>query len=163
MYRKNCEGYFTCDDLCKQVELAIELFEDHFPGTATAAFMFDNAPSHQKRASDALSARYISKYPKPWWGKKGICKMQNGKLPNGDPQDFYYSDTDPLYPGYFKGMAKILQERGLTKEAQLLAECSKFKCVDNNAACCCHCVLFNQPDFLGQKPASLNLLNHMDI
>ncbi|KIJ37224.1 hypothetical protein M422DRAFT_178335 [Sphaerobolus stellatus SS14] len=155
---KSREGYFTCDDLCRQVELAIELFEDHFPGTATAAFMFDNAPSHQKRAPNALSARYMPKYSKPWWGKKGICRMRAGKLPNGDPQDLHYSDMDPLYPRYFKGMAKILEERGLTKEAQLPAECPKFKCADLNAACCCRHVLFNQADFLAQKPAIIELV-----
>jgi len=41
---------------CAQTELAIELFEDNFPGNAVAAFGFDNAPSHQKQADNALSA-----------------------------------------------------------------------------------------------------------
>ncbi|KIJ41594.1 hypothetical protein M422DRAFT_255516 [Sphaerobolus stellatus SS14] len=54
---KSRDGYFDCADLCQQIELAIELFETHFPGTAIAAFGFDNAPGHQKRADDALSAR----------------------------------------------------------------------------------------------------------
>ncbi|KIJ43044.1 hypothetical protein M422DRAFT_170411, partial [Sphaerobolus stellatus SS14] len=119
---------------------------------------FDNAPGHQKRADDALSARYMPKFPKPWWGKKGLCKMRNGKLPSSDPQDFYYPDDHPQYPGYFKGMAKILEERGLIQESRLPAECNKFKCVDEKAACCCRRVLFNQPDFIAQKPVIIELV-----
>ena len=45
---KNRDGYFDCANLCKQTERAIELFEDNFPGTAVAAFGFNNAPGHQK-------------------------------------------------------------------------------------------------------------------
>ncbi|KIJ33887.1 hypothetical protein M422DRAFT_182735 [Sphaerobolus stellatus SS14] len=149
---KSRDGYFSCEDLCQQIELAIELFEDHFPGTAIAAFGFGNAPGHQKRADDALSARYMPKYPKKWTGKKGI-RMQNGILPNGQQQEFYYPDNHPESGGCFKGMKKILEERGLTREANLNAECDKFKCPDPNAACCCRRVLFNQPDFIAQKPA----------
>jgi len=53
---KNWDGYFDCADLCAQTEKAIELCEDNFPGTAMAAFGFDNAPGHQKRADDALDS-----------------------------------------------------------------------------------------------------------
>ncbi len=45
---KNWDGYFDAEDLWVQVEVAIDLFEDNFPGTAIGAFGFDNAPSHQK-------------------------------------------------------------------------------------------------------------------
>ncbi|KIJ27259.1 hypothetical protein M422DRAFT_271572 [Sphaerobolus stellatus SS14] len=154
---KSRDGYFSCEDLCQQIELAIEPFEDHFPGTAIAAFGFDNAPGHQKWADDALSARYMPKYPKKWTGKKGI-RMRNGILPNGQQQEFYYPDNHPEFGGCFKGMKKILEERGLTREANLNAECDKFKCPDPNAACCCRQVLFNQPDFIAQKPAIVELI-----
>ncbi|KIJ33510.1 hypothetical protein M422DRAFT_264441 [Sphaerobolus stellatus SS14] len=53
---KNREGYFSNKDICAQTELAIELFEDNFPGTAVTLFAFDNALSHQKRAADGLSS-----------------------------------------------------------------------------------------------------------
>jgi len=39
----------------------MDLFEDNFGNTAIAAFGFDNAPSHQKRALDALSAHHMPK------------------------------------------------------------------------------------------------------
>ena len=67
---KNRDGYFDCVDLCAQTEHAIELFEDNFPGTAIAAFGFNNAPGHQKRADNALSACSMPKFPKHWLGKK---------------------------------------------------------------------------------------------
>jgi hypothetical protein len=155
---KNRDGYFDCNDLCSQTELAIELFEDNFPGNATAAFGFDNAPGHQKRADDALSARYMPKFPKKWLGKNGTCKMRPGRLPNGAQQDFYFSDDDPEMPGWFKGMKRIIEERGFIEEGNLPAQCRAFKCVDPKAACCCRRVLFNQPDFASQKPAIIELV-----
>src|SRR5277367_1077241 len=109
---KNRDGYFDCDDLLKQTEAEIELFEDSFPGTAIAAFAFDNAPSHQKCADDALSVRYMPKNPKVWLGRKGKCQMRKGTLPNGSEQDFYFPDNHPTHPGYFKGMSIILAEHG---------------------------------------------------
>ncbi|KAF8587993.1 hypothetical protein K439DRAFT_1645669 [Ramaria rubella] len=143
---KNQDGYFDCDDLCSQIELAIELFEDNFPGTAVAAFGFDNAPGHQK-------SRYVPKFPKVWLGKKGKCRMRHGTLPNGQPQDFYFPDTHPDMPG----MKLIIEERGF-KEGSLPAECKHFKCKDSTAACCCRRLLFNQPDFASQKPAIVELI-----
>ncbi|KIJ47397.1 hypothetical protein M422DRAFT_248785 [Sphaerobolus stellatus SS14] len=111
---KNHYGYFNCDDLCKQTELAIKLFEDNFPDkSAITIFGFDNAPGHQKRALDALFTRYMPKGAQIWLGKAGNAKMLNGRLPNGDVQEFYYPNTHLKYPGFFKGMSKILEEQGL--------------------------------------------------
>ena len=53
---KKRDGYFDADDLLNQVKLAIDIFESQSNGTATGLFLFDNAPSHQKQAADALSA-----------------------------------------------------------------------------------------------------------
>ncbi|PBK84334.1 hypothetical protein ARMGADRAFT_943628, partial [Armillaria gallica] len=50
------QGYFAADDLLKQTEEAIDIFESKTNGTMTGLFLFDNAPSHQKHAPDALSA-----------------------------------------------------------------------------------------------------------
>ncbi|KIJ50790.1 hypothetical protein M422DRAFT_159330 [Sphaerobolus stellatus SS14] len=156
---KNRDGYFDCDDLCKQIKTAIGLFEEHFPNkSAIAAFGFDNAPSHQKRALDALSARHMPKGTRHWWGNDGKAKMRNTRLPNGQVQELYYPDDHPDHPGQFKGMAKLLEERGLFEEAKIRAQCPNFKCEDITAACCCHRVLFNQPDFQNQKPAIFELV-----
>ncbi|KAF8486647.1 hypothetical protein JB92DRAFT_3130812 [Gautieria morchelliformis] len=45
---KNHDGYFTAEDLLKQVDHAIDIFEGKTKGLATCLFLFDNAPSHQK-------------------------------------------------------------------------------------------------------------------
>lgn len=39
-----------------QVDKAIDIFEGLTQGWAQGLFLFDNAPSHQKRALDAISA-----------------------------------------------------------------------------------------------------------
>ena len=57
----NRDGYFDANDLQKQVEHAIDIFEGKTNGNAQGLFLFDNAPSHQKRAPDALSARKMPK------------------------------------------------------------------------------------------------------
>jgi hypothetical protein len=36
------------DDLLRQVDKAIDIFECHTKGYAQGLFLFDNAPSHQK-------------------------------------------------------------------------------------------------------------------
>ena len=57
----NCDGYFDAQDLQKQAEHAIDIFEGKTNGNAQGLFLFDNAPSHQKQAPDALSARKMPK------------------------------------------------------------------------------------------------------
>jgi hypothetical protein len=58
---KNRDGFFDADDLLRQVDHAIDIFEGLTKGYAQGLFLFDNAPSHQKRAPDAISARYMVK------------------------------------------------------------------------------------------------------
>ena len=53
---KNRDGYFDANDMLQQVENAINIFESKTNEFTTGLFLFDNAPSHQKRAPDALSA-----------------------------------------------------------------------------------------------------------
>ncbi|KIJ33474.1 hypothetical protein M422DRAFT_264579 [Sphaerobolus stellatus SS14] len=155
---KNQEGYFSNEDLCAQTELAIEFFKEHFPGTAVALFTSDNALSHWKCAPDGLLALKLLKIPKLWKGHDGQTKMHNRVLPNGKSQSFYYPNDHPMMAGYFKGMSKILEECGFIEEAQLPASCENLKCSDLKAACCCHRVLFNQPDFVGLKLALVELI-----
>ena len=53
---KNWDGYFDANNLLAQVDKAINIFEDRTNGFVTGLFLFDNAPSHQKHASNAISA-----------------------------------------------------------------------------------------------------------
>jgi hypothetical protein len=58
---KNRDGWFDSDALLAQVDRAIDVFEGKTNGNAQGLFLFDNAPSHQKRAGDAISARKMVK------------------------------------------------------------------------------------------------------
>ena len=129
----------------------MDIFESKTNGTATGLFMFDNAPSHQKRAPDALSARKMVKGPcAVWTHHKDGPKMCPGFFTDGTPQDLYYPDKHPKMPGWFKGMQQIIEERGLWPAAGLRAQCEGFKC-NGHTACCCRRLLFTQPDFQSQK------------
>ena len=59
--RKNRDGWFSVDNLLDQVDHAIDIFEGLTKGWAQGLFLFDNAPSHQKCADNALSARRMVK------------------------------------------------------------------------------------------------------
>src|SRR6266849_2085656 len=59
--RQNRDGYFDMDDLLQQVNKAIDIFEGLTNGRAQGLFLFDNAPSHQKCALNAISARNMVK------------------------------------------------------------------------------------------------------
>jgi hypothetical protein len=74
---KNCDGYFVSKDVLAQVNTAIDIFKRKSGGKCTGLFMFDNAPSHQKRASDALTALDMPLNIKTWMPKTGI-KMRDG-------------------------------------------------------------------------------------
>ena len=151
---KNRDGYFDCDDLLKQVDKAIDIFEGRTNGFAQGLFIFDNAPGHQKRLVDGLSARKMPKFPhETWTHHKDGPKMRPTTLPDGQIQDFYFPDDHPDYPGYFKGMQVIIEERGLWPQdgQTLLAQCEGFKCEPGHTDCCCRRLLFTQPDFVNQK------------
>ena len=90
--------------------------------------------------------------------------MRAGVNPlTNEPQPFYFPDDHPTMPGWFKGMEEIIRERGLWPEDGLPAECPGFKCPvpeapDGEASCCCRRVLFNQDDFVSQKPQLQELI-----
>ena len=53
---KNRDGWFSVKELLAQLDTAIDIFEGLTKGWAQGLFLFDNAPSHQKHADNALSA-----------------------------------------------------------------------------------------------------------
>jgi hypothetical protein len=115
--------------------------------------LFDNAPSHQKRAPDALSAWKMTKNPHPTWTHhKDGPKMRNTRFGEDKrTQDLYFDDDHPTMPGWFNGMEVLIWERGLWPEKGMNAQCDGFKCVAGKTDCCCRRVLFTQPDFVAQK------------
>ena len=77
--------------------------------------------------------------------------MRNTVLPNGETQSFYHGEDHPTMPGWFKGMKEIIRECLLWPDSGLLSQCEGFKCVQEKTDCCCHRLLFTQPDFIAQK------------
>ena len=175
---KNRDGYFDNDDILKQVTHALKILHEYFPDE-DHVFIFDNATTHRKRPADALSARRMSKAPtapnKPLFGVdvpvlddsgnpvhdtttgkvlKTRARMADATLPDGSPQSLYTAE-DEERPGVFKGMERILVERGYDAAAvrKLRAECPKFDCPtvypQGTLACCCRRLLYNEPDFAG--------------
>ena len=175
----NREGYFTNEDILRQVDNAIDILRKHYPDD-DHFFIFDNATIHTKRPPGSLSARHMpKKTPKrdpkepgkeanwlvevdatgergrPVYGPdrkklKKRVRMANGVLPSGQPQSLYFTEGHPQ-AGIFKGMAVILMERGFFKEATLNAQCKDFKCPKDRVDCCSRRFLFNQPDFAAVK------------
>lgn len=168
---KTRDGYFTNNDITKQLDTAIDIINKHYPND-NHIFIFDNATTHLKRDENALSARKMTKGPSKTFGidvtvvidnkvqyqqdgkplKKRV-RMGPGKFANGEPQDFYYGS------GQFKGMTKILEERRKFDDQipanleELRGECKGFKCIPASGVqnCCQRRILFNQPDFQDQE------------
>lgn len=78
---------------------------------------------------------------------KTQIKMDNAKFSDGTHQSLYWP-TGHKHASVFKGMAKILQEQGFENAPKLLAQCKGFKCEQDATACCCHRILYTQPDFV---------------
>lgn len=122
-------------------------------GESQALLMFDNAPSYQKQAEDALLARKMPKGPKNVWPTQGPW-MQDRKLPNSQPQLFCYPANHTKWPGWFKGMEQFIRECGQwPKCGKLNTQCKSFKCKKGAKNCRCCQLLFTSPDFIGQKSA----------
>lgn len=69
---------------------------------------------------------------------------------NDRPQPLYFPPGHPR-AGVFKGMVKILEERGFEDIAKKRYECQGFKCPAPALDCCVRRTLFNQPDFTDVK------------
>ena len=143
---RNCDGYFSAKDLFTQVNSAINIFEGLSKGNFNALFLFDNAPSHQKQALDAILAWKTAKGVPPslftlysltsiatapkrgWTHHMGGPHMRCGQLPNGDVQSFYFLNDHPSMPRWFKGIEWIIQEHSLWLAKGLNMQCQNFHC-----------------------------------
>jgi hypothetical protein len=151
----------------------MDILERYYPDE-DHVFVFDNATTHTKRAETALSAtkmplhatssrfqmwgvdvNIIGSDGKPVYGSDGKVKKQRVCMGdgffNGQTQSLYFTPNDDSRREFvFKGMIRILAERGISTEG-LKRECTDFKCEDINAHCCIRRVLWNQPDFVNIK------------
>ncbi|KAI0723025.1 hypothetical protein C8Q76DRAFT_691602 [Earliella scabrosa] len=112
---KNRDGYFSNDDVIEQFHAAADIAQARWPNEEIV-MVLDNAPTHQKREDDALSARQMTKNPslsfgidvtvrdaqgKPVHGPDGKflkqrIRMADTTLPNGEVQSLYFPDDHPV-------------------------------------------------------------------
>jgi hypothetical protein len=141
---KNYDGWWTTEDLAKQVvEKVVPILERHFPN-AQALFAFDNATSHVAFAANALWAKQMN------MGSGGkLPQMRPTTYGNGIVQEMCFPPTHPpLLYGEPKGLKIVLEERGLWQPG-LRLECKDQKnnpCKDGKA-CYVRNVMASQPDF----------------
>ncbi|KAF7357934.1 hypothetical protein MVEN_00839900 [Mycena venus] len=146
---KNREGYFTNEDILKQTNHAMDILSRDY-ADEKHVFIFDNATTHTKRAGDALSASKMPKFT-PKDGTNFLVSVNKIGVDGRPMYDAKGNYVKEKRAGKFKGMATILTERGLRKEAKLNAQCKGFKCAPGATSCCCRRVLYNQLDFKTEK------------
>ncbi|KAF8596675.1 hypothetical protein BDV93DRAFT_454442 [Ceratobasidium sp. AG-I] len=162
---KNREGYFTNANILAQTSAAMDILTKYYPDE-DHVFIFDNATTHTKRSTNALSVASMTKNPPKNHnflvditgadGKVTQGLLTGARLPDGSPQNLYWP------PGHaqgrptewwFKGTAQILFERGFKNAFSLLAVCPDNRHDLTVTNCCCRRALYNQPDFKQQKSA----------
>ena len=112
------DGYFTNQLFLQQVGKTVDIFEEKYPGV-TGMFIFDNAPSHFKKADDVLNPDKMNVSD---GGKQPFARdtVWNGQIQKMTTQD-----------GSQKGMRSVLEERGVDthgmKAEQMRQELRKFE------------------------------------
>ena len=150
----------------------MDILEKHYPDDKHV-LLFDNATTHKKRAYVALSAGKMPKFTpklgknwgvetyiigedgKPVYGPDGKLQkkkvqMTHGTFANASSQALYFLEGHPREQ-IFKEMAVILEERGFVDAPKLKTQCKDFKCAKGATSCCCHRILYTQPDFVDVK------------
>ncbi|KAJ7658886.1 hypothetical protein B0H17DRAFT_1213092 [Mycena rosella] len=135
---KGREGYFTTENILEQAEEFMDILDEVYP-EFEHHFIYDNATIHRKRPDGSLSARLMPKFTssadknfgvtvtardadgQPIYTTSGRLKkikiQMTGAEFNGQPQSLYFPENHPL-EGLFKGMAVILEARGLGHETK---------------------------------------------
>lgn len=165
------DGYFESKDVLDQAAEALDILKRCYPDD-DHVLVYDNATTHTKRPEGSLSALKMTKGPSknfkvevtardPISGrpiflpngkhkKEKIC-MSGAQFNNGNPQALYEELEDGTHQ--FKGMVKILEERGYEVKGKK-TQCGKnFRsgCKGGNKDCCLRRMLFNEPDFANVK------------
>ncbi|KAI5822101.1 hypothetical protein K523DRAFT_257501 [Schizophyllum commune Tattone D] len=177
---KNRDGWFDNEDVLKQAHCAMDILNASYPDEEHV-LIYDNATTHRKRPVGALTASGMTKGPsanffvqtamlddegRPVYDSTGKrAKEKTTKMRDtvweGKTQTLYFADMPSSdasaeeieHKGKFKGMRRLLEERGLYMEG-MKAQCNAKKwgaCPqdgkDGKINCCCRRTLYNQPDF----------------
>ncbi|KAF8595940.1 hypothetical protein BDV93DRAFT_455800 [Ceratobasidium sp. AG-I] len=161
---KERDGYFCNKNVCDQLERAIQIAKEEYPDYHHV-FIFDNATTHTKLPEDAPVVSKMTLGPSQKVkgegtgpsGEKVKMDFRPGYFSDGSPHALYYPVDHPKVElrGAFKGLAKILEERGIPDARKLRLHCPTGKgqagCPLNQANCCARKIMVNQPDILKQK------------
>ncbi|KAL1700564.1 hypothetical protein EV121DRAFT_283299 [Schizophyllum commune] len=152
---KNRDGWFDNDDILKQAHCAMDILQEHFPDE-DHILIYDNATTHRKRPTASLSALGMTKSPsanffvpttkvdaagRPVYDPTGkrvkekTTRMRDAEW-NGQVQALYFDDKpspgateeEVTHAGHFKGMQRLLEERGLFRPG-MKAQCNSKKYV----------------------------------
>ncbi len=138
------DGWWTTEDLAKQVvKKAVPIFEHRFPN-AQALFAFDNATSHAAFAVDALRAKQMNLVR----GDKQP-QMRPTTYGNGIVQEMCFPPAHPpLLYGEPKGLKIVFEERGFWQPGlRLGCKDQKNNSRKDGKACYACNVMASQPDF----------------
>ncbi|KAF8597418.1 hypothetical protein BDV93DRAFT_534547 [Ceratobasidium sp. AG-I] len=167
---KERDGYFCNQHVCDQLLRAIAIVKDQYPD-GKHVFIFDNATTHTKMPEDAPVVSKMTLGPLQkvkgerigLSGEKIKVDLAPARFADGLPQNLYYPADHPteLLRGAFKGLAKLLEERGISGARKLKLRCPNSStqkgCPPGRTDCCAQRTMANQPDFLDQK----TILQHL--
>jgi hypothetical protein len=140
----NGDAWWDCEQLLKQMEDAINIFEAAHPNKQSL-FIFDQSSAHTSLPPHALKAFKMNKSD---GGKQRhqydtIIPQSNPVTEHrGKPQKMTLEDGEP------KGMQRILEEQGFNV-SHLRAKCSPVCPIENQNCCMAH-LLSQQDDFKNQ-------------
>ncbi|QRV74793.1 DDE superfamily endonuclease [Ceratobasidium sp. AG-Ba] len=158
------DGYLTGAKVRDQLTKAIGIVKRRYPDV-DHVFIYDNATTHTRRREDLAAISKMTLQPSQNVGdvietrtdeqgsiQKIRVRFANVQFPDGSPQSLYFADDHPQYPGYFKGIAELLRERGIST-AKLRLQCMTGKKCVAKSRCCARQVLSDQPGFEEQESA----------
>ncbi|KAB5587657.1 hypothetical protein CTheo_8903 [Ceratobasidium theobromae] len=161
---KERDGYFCNDHVCKQLEEAIQIVKEQYLNEEHV-FIFDNTMTHMKLPDTAPIVNWMTLGPShkvkgettsPSREKIKV-NFAAGRFSDGSCQEFYYPTNHPKVElqGTFKGLTKILEERGIPGAHKLKLQCpttnGQTGCPPGKKDCCARRTMANQPDILEQK------------
>jgi hypothetical protein len=146
--------------MCRQIEHVMDILEERYP-EESHLLLLDNARTHTKMPGDAPIATNLTLGPSHSvfgkqegpTGKIVKVRLAPAKFADGLDQELYYPDDHPntQLRGAFKGLAKLLEERGIPGACKLKLVCPNKSCPLAETNCCAQRTMANQPDFKNQK------------
>lgn len=139
------DPWWDHDQLLKQVEKAITIFEAAHPG-CIVLFIFDQSSAHATLGPDVLQAFDMNKSNsrKQWIQHDTV-------IPDSNPMAEHRGKLQKMTTdnGQAKGLEVVLHERGFDVSKFRRAKCAPV-CPIENTDCCMSRVLSNQDDFKNQ-------------